>query len=259
MSGSSHAPSMMLAASEFPRVAMEVATLGVTWPSLFAAAKKGNGQPVIVLPGFLGADDSTLALRRFLTALGYPAQPWLLSRNHGHPELVERFSRRLYRLYKVYGKPITLIGQSLGGVFAHSLAREFPDAVRAVITLGSPFGARQTTDTNPMVARLFERMSGLTVEEMREMANVEVASGPLSQPSTSIYSKTDGVVNWRTCISEPAPNAENIEIVGSHTGMAMHPAVLYVVADRLQQDPDNWRKFDLNRSCARVLGVVRVH
>ena len=133
MESATRGPSALLAAVELPRVAMEVGALSVTWPALFATARKGNGQPVIVLPGFLGADDSTLALRRFLTRLGYPAQPWLLSRNHGHPELIERFGRRLYRLFKVYDRPITLIGQSLGGVFAHELAREFPDAVRAVI------------------------------------------------------------------------------------------------------------------------------
>ena len=248
----------MLAAAEFPRVAMEVAALTLTYPALYAGANKGNGQPVIVLPGFLGADDSTLALRRFLTRLGYPAQPWLLSRNHGHPELIERFGRRMYRLHKVYDKPITLIGQSLGGVFAHELARNFPEAVRSVITLGSPFAAQSREDTNPMVARLFEQLSGVSVEEMRELASEERASGPLSQPSTSIYSKTDGVVSWRTCISEPSDIAENIEIVGSHTGMAMHPGVLHVVADRLQQDPADWHKFSLT-PCARALGVVRVH
>ncbi len=237
---------------------MEVGALSVTWPALFASARKGDGDPVIVLPGFLGADDSTLALRRFLTRLGHPAQPWLLARNHGHPELIERFGRRLYRLYKVYGRPISLIGQSLGGVFAHELAREFPDAVRSVITLGSPFAAESRGDTNPMVARLFEELSGLSVEEMREMARTERASGPLPQPSTAIYSKTDGVVSWQTCISEPSPTSENIEILGSHTGMAMHPGVLHVVADRLLQDPDDWHKFELT-PCARMLGVVRTH
>ena len=237
---------------------MEVGALSVTWPALFASARKGDGDPVIVLPGFLGADDSTLALRRFLTRLGHPAQPWLLARNHGHPELIERFGRRLYRLYKVYGRPISLIGQSLGGVFAHELAREFPDAVRSVITLGSPFAAESRGDTNPMVARLFEELSGLSVEEMREMARTERASGPLPQPSTAIYSKTDGVVSWQTCISEPSPTSENIEILGSHTGMAMHPGVMHVVADRLLQDPENWQKFKVS-PCSRMLGVVRAH
>ena len=250
---------MLLAAAEFPRLALEVTALSMTWPALYASASKGNGQPVIVLPGFLGADDSTLALRRFLTRLGYHAQPWLLSRNLGHPELIQKFGRRLYRLHKVYGKPITLIGQSLGGVFSHELAREFPEAVRSVITLGSPFAAQTRDDTNPMVARMFESLSGLSVEEMRELASQERESGALPQPSTAIYSKTDGVVKWQACVSESNERAENIEIVGSHTGMAMHPAVLHIVADRLQQDPDNWQKYTINHPCARALGVVRVH
>ena len=236
---------------------MEMTALSMTWPVIYAQAPRGTGQPVIVLPGFLGADDSTIALRRFLTALGHHAQPWLLSRNNGHPELVERFARRLYRLYRVYGKPITLIGQSLGGVFARELAREFPDAVRSVITLGSPFAANGSDDTSPMVARMFEAMSGLTVEELRELGNVERSSGPLSQPSTSIYSKSDGVVSWQACLGEASEHSENIEIVASHTGMAMHPAVLHIIADRLAQDPANWQKYDVSALCSRPLGIRR--
>lgn len=241
-----------------PRALLEMAALSASWPGIYAQASRGTGEPVIVLPGFLGADDSTLALRRFLTLLGHPAQPWLLSRNNGHPELTKRFGRRLYRLHKVYGKPITLIGQSLGGVFAHELAREFPDAVRSVITLGSPFASKGSEDTNPMVMRLFERMSGITVDEMRELATEEQTSGPLPQPSTSIYSKSDGVVSWQACLNEPSDIAENIEIVGSHTGMGMHPAVLHIVADRLLQDPDNWQKFKVTSPCASALGIRSV-
>lgn len=255
MQATNRRPSPLYSAVEMPRVLLEMVALSVTWPALYSQAKRGTGQPVIVLPGFLGADDSTLALRRFLTSLGYPAQPWLLSRNNGHPELIERFGRRLYRLYKVYDRPITLIGQSLGGVFAHELARLFPDAVRAVITLGSPFASQGAEDTNPMVARLFESMSGLTVDEMRELANQELESGPLLQPNTSIYSKTDGVVSWQACIAEESAHAENIEIVASHTGMAMHPGVLHIVADRLAQDPDNWQKYDTSKFCAKQLGI----
>ena len=237
---------------------LEAAALSVTWPLIFARARKGSGQPVIVLPGFLGADDSTLVLRRFLTALGYPAQPWLLKRNSGHPQLVEQFGRRLYRLYKVYGRPITLIGQSLGGVFAHQLARTFPDAVHSVITLGSPISAQGSEDTNPAIARLFEEMSGLTVEEMRELSEQEQDLGPLSQPNTSIYSKSDGVVSWRACLSEASDHSENIEILASHTGMAMHPAVLQIVADRLVQDPEHWQKYKVSGACSRSLGILNV-
>ena len=258
MQNMSRRPSSIHAALEMPRVLFETVATAFTWPAIFRQATKGSGQPVIVLPGFLGGDESTLLLRRFLTALGYPAQPWLLRRNNGHPQLVEQFGRRLYRLHKVYGKPITLIGQSLGGVFAHELARTFPEAVHSVITLGSPITARSTEDTNPMVAKLFEQMSGLTVEEMRELAEEEKELGPLTQPSTSIYSKSDGVVSWRACLGEVSDHSENIEIVGSHTGMAMHPAVLHIIADRLLQDPENWQKFSLKGSCALPLGIRSV-
>ena len=259
MQVASRRPSTFHSIAEMPRVLLEVGALSMIWPAVFARAKRGSGQPVIVLPGFLGADDSTLPLRRFLTAVGYPAQPWLLSRNNGHPELIERLGRRLYRLHKVYGKPISLIGQSLGGVFAHELARKFPDAVRSVITLGSPFAAKGSEDTNPMVARMFETMSGLTVEEMRELAGAEESVTPLSQPNTSIYSKSDGVVSWQACLAEPSDHSENIEILGSHTGMAMHPAVMHIIADRLIQDPANWRRYQPDGLCSASLGIRRVH
>ncbi|MDH3642172.1 MAG: alpha/beta fold hydrolase [Gammaproteobacteria bacterium] len=244
----------MNANAELPRAMMEAGLLSLTWPSLLARAQRGSGQPVVVVPGFLGGDDSTLALRRFLTRIGYPAQPWLLGRNHGRPEAVDKLARRFYRLYQVYKKPIVLIGQSLGGVYARELARQLPDAVAAVITLGSPFGARDSEDTNPMVARLFETMSGLSVEEMRARAKDDDPTEAPPMPCTSIFSKSDGVVSWQSCLQAESELAENIEIVGSHTGMAMHPLALHVIADRLAQPTNSWQKFD----ATLVLGVKTV-
>ena len=248
-------PSFLVSMAELPRVLMEAGCLAVTWSSLLAGAPRGSGQPIVIVPGFLGGDDSTWPLRQFLTRLGHPAQPWLLGRNRGHPEAIEKLGRRFYRLFQVYEKPITLIGQSLGGVYARELAREFPDAVRMVITLGSPIGAHGPEDTSPMVTRLFEQMSGMSVEEMRARAKGQDTTRALPVPSTAIYSKSDGVVSWNACLQEESAIAENVEIVGSHTGMAMHPMVWHVIADRLAQPSGAWEKYEMPFG-ASMLGLA---
>ena len=163
------------------------------------------------------------------------------------PELLEGVMRRFYRAWQAYQAPISLVGQSLGGVFSREVARKFPDATRCVITLGSPFAATEHGNTNAMIGRLFEEMSGLSVEEMRARFGHGDPRAPLPMPSTAVYSKRDGVVAWDTCVERDSPLAESIEVQGSHSGMAVSPDVLHVVADRLAENPANWRKFDRKR------------
>lgn len=232
---------------ELPRVLLEATMLGVSWNLLKANAPRGDAHPVMVLPGFMGGDESTLLLRRFLTSLGYKVLPWLQGRNLGRPELLEGAMRRFYRAWQAYETPISLVGQSLGGVFSREIARKFPEATRCVITLGSPFAATEHGNTNAMIGRLFEEMSGLSVEEMRARFGQGDPRAPLPMPSTAIYSKRDGVVAWDTCIERDSALAESIEVQGSHSGMAVSPDVLHVVADRLAENPANWRKFDRKR------------
>ncbi len=238
-------PSLFDSITELPRVMFEAGRLGMSWPTLLSCAPKGDGHAVMVLPGFMGGDESTLLLRRFLTQLGYKALPWLQGTNSGDPRLLDSVMKRFYRTHQVYGEQISLVGQSLGGVFSREIARQFPDAVRCVVTLGSPFMADSGASTSPMVEKLFEQMSGLTVEDMRDrLPNPEMQTEPLGMPCTAIYSKEDGVVHWRTCVEPDSPTTENIRVLGSHTGMAMNPDVLRVVADRLSQDPNDWNRFD---------------
>ena len=240
-------PAMFDSWSELPRVLLEATMLGVTWGILRANAPRGDGHPVMVMPGFMGGDESTLLLRRFLASLGYKVLPWLQGRNLGRPELLEGAMRRFYRAWQAYETPISLVGQSLGGVFSREIARKFPDATRCVITLGSPFGATEQGNTNAMIGRLFEEMSGLSVEEMRARFGQGDPRAPLPMPSTAVYSRRDGVVAWDTCVERDSTLAESIEVQGSHSGMAVSPDVLHVVADRLAENPANWRKFD--RKC----------
>ena len=151
---------------------------------------------------------------------------------------------RFYRLQHATGTKVTLIGQSLGGVYAREIARQFPDSVRMVITLGSPYGAIAGGTTNRVVEALFERMSGSSIEEMRALIPEDEDLTELPMPTTSVYSKADGVVHWRTCIEAEGDTSENIRVWGSHVGMAMNPDILRVIADRLAQDPEDWRPFD---------------
>lgn len=245
-------PSTSQLAWELPRVLFEVTRLGYSWPLLLHEARRGDGHPVMVLPGFLGGDDSTLILRRFLTRLGYVSLPWLHGRNTGNPHLLEGAIRRFYRAHHASGAKISLVGQSLGGIYAREIAGEFPDAVRCVITLGSPFAAGDDENTaSPIVQRLFESMSGHSAQEMRARMRRRDPGAPLEMPSTSIYSRSDGVAAWRACLQGDSDLAENVEVRASHTGMAMNPDVLQVVADRLAQDPEQWQKFDRNSGCRR--------
>ena len=197
---------------------------------------------MLTLPGFTASDLSTLGLRRFLNRLGYNARPWKLGRNTGSPELIEKLARRFHRLALKSDEPITLIGHSLGGIFARELARQYPDQVRQVITLGSPFGIHRQSNANPLVMRLFERSSKMNREQIRARVRNH-QSRPLPVPSTAIYSRLDGVVHWRACREVAGAQSENIEVPGSHIGMTVHPTILYVLADRVAQSRDGWQKF----------------
>ena len=246
-------PSTANFAWELPRVLFEVSRLGYSWPFLLRQAPRGDGHPVLVLPGFLGGDDSTLILRRFLTRLGYMALPWLHGRNTGNPRLLEGVIRRFYRLHHVSGAKISLVGQSLGGIYAREIAREFPGATRCVITLGSPFAAEDDEHAAiPMVRQLFEAMSGHSAKQMRErLSDHGDPRAPLGVPSTAVYSKTDGVAAWSACVNRESALGENVEVRASHVGMAMNPDVLHVVADRLAQNPADWQRFDRYSGCRR--------
>ena len=237
-------PSLWFAATEVPRVLAELSSLSCSWMPLLANAPRGDGHPVLVLPGFTANDSSTLVLRRFITQLGYLALPWKLGQNTGEPAKQDKLTRRFTEITQAYDEPVSIIGQSLGGVFGRDLARRFPTSVRSVITLASPFGAIDRSSTNPLVARLFEAMSGLTVKEMRDRAVDRNPQRPPPVPTTAIYSKSDGIVAWQTCIEVESDHTENIEVIGSHSGMALHPLVLHVIADRLSQRPGSWSKFD---------------
>jgi pimeloyl-ACP methyl ester carboxylesterase len=209
------------------------------WLRLMRKLPHGDGHPVLVFPG-LGANDLTTApLRRFLDQLGYRSQPWGQGFNFGpRAGVLEQCKADLRALYEQHGRPVSLIGWSLGGIYARELAKEMPEQTRCVVTLGTPFTGHPRA-TNAW--RFFELVSGHTVSDPELMAQIR-QSPPV--PTTSIFSKTDGVVAWRCSVNEPGPLAENIEVHASHIGLGMNPLAMYALADRLAQDPANWQAFE---------------
>jgi pimeloyl-ACP methyl ester carboxylesterase len=198
----------------------------------------GDGHPVLVFPG-LGANDLTTApLRRFLDDLGYTTQPWGQGFNFGpRAGVLEQCQAELQALHQRHGRKVSLIGWSLGGIYARELAKACPELTRCVVTLGTPFTGHPRA-TNAW--RFFELVSGHTVNDPELMAQIR-RSPPV--PTSSIYSKTDGIVAWRCSVMEPGPLSENIEVHASHIGLGLNPLALYALADRLAADPAAWKPF----------------
>jgi pimeloyl-ACP methyl ester carboxylesterase len=194
---------------------------------------------VIVFPGLMASDFSTRALRRFLRDLGYAAHGWKLGRNLGpSPELAARMVERLHEIRGRYGQRVSLVGWSLGGIYARELARRFAGDVRQVITLASPFRDVGATNVPPFLVGVARRRPLPDETEYRRILHA-----PLSVPTTAIYSRTDGIAAWRSCRLDEGPLSQNIEVASSHLGIGHHPVALLTIADRLAQSEGEWRRF----------------
>ena len=240
MAGSRSTPSRASLLTEPLRAGVDAAALMATWPAL-AAAPRGDGHPVLVLPGLLTGDPATLALRGVLHALGHRVCGWGLGTNRGPTHrVVGRLRARLDKLHRESGQKVSLVGWSLGGLYAQELARVAPSRVRGVITLGTP-----VVRWAPWV----RRASGLADSAAGRAPGVGALPrawaerGPLRVPATSVYTRADGIVHWTSCRHTLRPRRENVEVRGSHLGLAVNPAVLWLVADRLGTPEDAWRPF----------------
>jgi pimeloyl-ACP methyl ester carboxylesterase len=233
------APGRFWYLSDPTRAALEYCLLFTLAP-LMPALPRGDGHPVLVLPGLQTSDTSTRTLRHILLMLGYQAYGWRLGRNVGPTaQVVSGLRDRLITLHARHEQPVSLIGWSLGGIYARRLAREHHHAVRLVITLGSPYRLARTDQSR--ADWLYQRYAPRHAE--RWSMPLEAGLGPLPVPATSIYSKLDGIVAWQTCHEPPGSRAENIEVYASHFGLSHHPAVLWAVADRLAQPAGQWAPF----------------
>jgi len=225
-------PSAALLATELPRAVLELGATGTLLP-LLRRAPRGDGHPVLVLPGFTAGDGSTGLLRWFLRDRGYGVAGWGLGRNLGpNCRVVQGLRRRVTELAERHGRPVSLVGWSLGGMYAREIARQAPGRVRSVVTLGSPF-----------------RLGGEPPPEA-DLPQPKV-------PVTAIYSRSDGVAPWRSCVDDRGAGRESIEVLGSHIGLGHNPAVLLILADRLAQPEGTWAPFRGNRLLNRAVALGR--
>lgn len=200
------------------------------------ALPKGDGHTVMVLPGFLGGDGSTLQLRKLLQTLGYDVHGWGLGQNTVFSEdRMKLLGSQLKKLHGKTGTTVSLVGWSLGGVFARQLAKDFPDFIRNVITLGSPISGNFN---HTFAYKVYKYVNGSpTQSDLDYYSTVNV---PPPVPTTSIYSKSDGIVAWRNSIQPETAQTENIRVRASHCGMGTNPNVMKVIADRLSQPEGQW-------------------
>jgi pimeloyl-ACP methyl ester carboxylesterase len=218
---------------------------------LLMQAPKGDGHPVLALPGFLASDLSMAPMRRYLKLLGYDTYAWKMGRNIGGVASRRNALKSLLtEIHTTTGRKVSVVGWSLGGIYARDLALQASGMVRSVITLGTPF-ANDLRATN--ATRLYEALSGETVEDNTELTRA--IGGDLPVPVTSIYSRTDGIVNWRTSQLRPSDTAENIEVpLASHVGLGVNAAALWAIADRLAQAEGEFHQFDRSGPFAIAYG-----
>ncbi|MFS0772182.1 esterase/lipase family protein [Sphingomonas sp. 1P08PE] len=218
-------PSKALWAAEVPRAAW----MAATWwrhRGALAAAARGDGRPVLLLPGLFNSDRSNAVLRRYLAGLGYRAEGWGLGRNLGVKTVgldAGRLIARVEAMARDAG-PVTLIGVSLGGIMARLVAHERPDLVREVITISSPFaGSGRATN----VWRAFEWFTGERLDDPAVIARSQRIAGALPVPATAIWSRSDGLVTGTICRDDAC---HAIEVRSGHLGVQLRPAVLIAVA-----------------------------
>ena len=204
--------------------------------------QRGDGHPVLVLPGFMTNSRSTQPLRSFLADLGYKSHGWKLGLNTGYSARRHDGMRaRVMQITERYGQKLSLIGWSLGGVFARELARELPNHVRQVISMGSPFRGHPSASNIQGVFELFSevRYRDLPPALLRRMAT------PPPVPTTALYTRGDGIVAWQSTVEvSTRPDVENIHVGGSHLGMGFNPRSLIAIVDRLAQPEGKWKRFE---------------
>lgn len=240
-------PSQVLNLTEPFRALVDLGVMQLADPWLNSQVG-GDGHPVLVIPGFTASDRSTVVLRKFLSGLGYLPCGWKQGINFGiRHEDFEGVAGLLMQLHEDYGCRVSLVGQSLGGIYARELAKQLPDLVRQVITLCSPFNDPDGDASH--VSSLYRMFNPDHLTKSAQIRNEDwdLAAAP-PVPTTAMFSKWDGVCHWRACLQHGGhDHVENIEVTASHTGMAVNAQTLFVIADRLAQRRRSWKPFSLGR------------
>lgn len=230
------------------RAVLEAAMLPWALP-LLQAAPRGDGHPVLLLPGFMAGEATMAPMKWFLRNRGYEVQSWGFGRNVGfrsrHAQALEQKIRHLHHRT---GRKVSLVGWSLGGVFSLYGAHQAPECVRQVITLGSPASVGEGGSRSPALVKALYRLvahrMGPEVHVMQPRAKKLRERHGLPMPVSCLYTLSDGVVppQEATIDGDPALH-ENIRVQGSHTGLGLNPMVLAIVAERLAQPEGAWQPF----------------
>ena len=240
-------PRPLLALLE-PRAVLEIGTTVVLLPTLLRAPR-GDGHPVLLLPGFGTGDGALEGLRMFLASRGYHVETWGLGRNRGFDRRFSALVEQKVRfMHHRHGRRVSLVGWSLGGVFAFYAAHVAPDCVRTAISLGSPLHNDPDHPPPPAARAMYRALAGpggAATHQARLRSRAMRAPPPA--PSTCLYSDTDGLVSpeQATLDGNPADH-ENVRVTGSHMGLPVNSQVMWIIADRLQQPEGRWRPFDVS-------------
>jgi len=232
-----------------PRALLELAALPWSLPIL-ATAPRGDGHPVLLLPGFMGSEASLIGLEIFLRSRGYAVETWGLGRNVGfHAKHATALEQKIRYMHHKAGRKVSLVGWSLGGVFALFGAHQVPACVRCVVTLGSPITVDAEGSASPPLVKAMYRLiahpMGTMAHSMQPRARQLRERKSLPLPLSCLYSLSDGVVPPQEATVEGDPaRHENIRVPGSHVGLGFNAVVLWIVADRLSQPEGRWRRFE---------------
>lgn len=232
------APSLGLLATEPLRAALDFCSARLrALPRV-----EGDGHPVVVYPGLGAGAFTTSQLRRHLQDSNFTVYDWALGVNTGpdgaFDDWLQALVQRVRELQREHRRKVSLVGWSLGGIYAREIAKCAPQSVRQVVTLGTPFAAMAGANH---AGTLFKLLGGDTSQLTGALLARLRARPPV--PTTSIYSESDGVVCWRGCLEKRCRDVENVAVSASHLGMPTHPEVLRVVADRLAQREGKWRAY----------------
>ncbi len=199
---------------------------------LIPKRKKGNDKPVLLMPPYLGNDNSTKFMRKYLKAIGFKTYKWDLGVNMINSRYLPKLIERLDEIYEIHQEKVSLVGWSGGGIFAKIIANRYPDKVEQLITIGSPVWGVKNLQT-PLV-RLLEFLRGKTLRARNEKFLKELEEIP-QVPITCIYTKTDGLLPWKHCLEAETLRSDikNVEVYGSHIGLGANASVLVTVANAL--------------------------
>jgi len=233
-------PSVFWTLTEGGRAGFELSTF-ILLRRLMKRLPKGDGHPVIFFPGFVASDSSTKPMRKLFSDLGYKTYGWGLGRNLVYNERREaKMQALLKRVYNKHDRKVSIVGWSLGGLFAREVTKAHPEYVRSVISLGSPISG---DPDHSNAGRLFKFFNGEPDAKM--IARMEAMNIAPPVPTTSIYTKADGIVAWKGSVQRVSETpSENIQVPASHVGLGVNPLVMYAIADRLAQAEGEWAPFE---------------